>query len=364
MFATLLGGLPSPAPSPALDPALDPALAAALAPRGHPRLDTPDTPDTMDDQVEAAIRAQEEAGLEPVTDGRLRDPGFEGVAAVLGSGRGEEPVTARAWRFAASLTGRAVKQALPGPYSLGRRHAIGERQLGGARRASEPAQRLVGSAKRDLRERERRTLGYADALRREIEELAIAGCPLIEIEETEAHHIGKDDGERRLFREAHQRLVEGVTGTHLSLSIVGGSAAGAGIETILAAPYASLAVDLVAGPDNWNLVVRLPGDRGVVAGAMTVDEATDQPRELLLWAAHYAASTGGRGIARVGLGSAGSFANLTWASAIRKMQRLGEAARLASMPPSDELMRSLPPAAISARRAALGHDAPPRPRRR
>ena len=43
-------------------------------------------------------------------------------------------------------------------------------------------------------------------------------------------------------------------GTHLSLAITGGNADEAGIETILAAPYASLAVDLIAGPDNWRLV--------------------------------------------------------------------------------------------------------------
>lgn len=323
----------------------------------------------MHDVIEVVVRAQEEAGLEPITDGRLRDPGFELLAAALAGSVGgasapsAPSVTAAltavdGWRIAAGLTERAVKQALPGPYSLGRR------PVGGRGRVAERAQRLVGSAKRALGEREQRTLAYADALRREVEALAAAGCPMIEIEETEAHRIGKDEGERRLFREAHRRLVVGVSGTHLSLSIVGGSAAAAGIETILDAPYASLAVDLVAGPDNWNLVVRLPGDRGVVAGAMTADEATNQPRELLLWAAHYAASTGGRGIARVGLGSAGSFANLTWASAVRKMHALGAAARLAAMPPSDELMRSLLPAAISARRAALGPDAPPRPRRR
>lgn len=340
MFATLLGALPLPM-----------TTGGEVAESRVAEVE-------IDALIVAAIRAQEEARLEPITDGRLRDPRFERLAAALGGGRGQEPVTVRAWQFAASCTERAVKQALPGPYSLGRR------RVGLPGRVSEPAQRLVGSAKRDLRERERRTLAYVDALRREIEELAVAGCPLIEIEETEAHHIGKHEGERSLFREAHRRLVEGVKGTHLSLSIVGGSAADAGIETILAAPYASLAVDLVAGPDNWHLVVQLPGDRGVVAGAMTDDEATDQPRELLLWAAHYAASTGGRGIARVGLGSAGSWANLTWAAAVRKMQRLGAAARLAAMPPSDELMRSLDPAAISARRAALGPDAPPRPRRR
>jgi Methionine synthase II (cobalamin-independent) len=304
VFATLLGGLPRPPLS------------------------------VVDRQIELAIRAQEEAGLEPVTDGRLRDPAF---AALAGQVTGVGSVRARAvdgWRFAAALTDRAVKQALPGPYSLGWRPL-------------EPP-----DAGRD--DRAARTLRYAEALNAEVRALAAVGCPMVEIEETDAHLIGEDEGERRLFREAHRRLTDGVTGTHLSLSIVGGSAAGAGVETILAAPYASLAVDLIAGPDNWNLVTRAPGDRGVIVGVLSADETIDEPKEIQLWASRYAASTGGRGLARVGLGSAGGYENLTWEVAVRKMQRLGDAARLAELPPGDELARAVDPRSLSSRQAALG----------
>lgn len=293
MFATLLGGLPRP-DAPGRD---------------------------INALIELVVRAQEEAGLEPITDGRLRDPGLESPGAAVDG-----------WRFAAGLTDRAVKQALPGPYTLGRQTAA----------AVSPGDRATA------------TLAYAHSLRREIEVLAAAGCPLVEIEETEAHSIGDDAAERRLFREAHEAMTEGVTGTHLSLSIVGTAAASAGIDTILAAPYASLAVDLIAGPDNWNLVTRTPGDRGIVVGALGGRETIDEPKEVLLWAAHYAASTGGRGIARVGIGSAGSYANLTWAAALRKLHALGTAARLAALPPGDELAGSVDPKSISARRAALG----------
>lgn len=296
MFATLLGGLPPPD-----DLGLSP--------------------------VEVAVRAQEEAGLEPITDGRLHAAGLDVVEA---------------WQLAAGLTARAVKQALRGPYSIGwseGRHAPPD-------------------------VRRRRTVDAANAVRVRVEALASAGCPLIEIEEAEAHRIGLDESERRLFREAHRIVTEGFEGTHLSLSIVGGAADKAGVETILEASYASLAVDLIAGPDNWNLVARAPGERGIVAGALAAREHADEPKELLLWAAHYAASTGGRGGARVGLGSAGSYANLTWAAAVRKMRLLGTAARLAALPPSEELLQALEPKAISARRAALGTNAPPPPRRR
>lgn len=298
MFATLLGGLP------------------------NPHLD-----DDLGRSVEAAIRAQESAGLEPITDGRLREPGHDPVVA---------------WLFAAALTIRAVKQALPGPYSAGWMET-------GA-----PA-----AARRDA------TLEAADAARRTVEALVAAGCPMIEIEETEAHRIGEDDGERALFREAHARLTDGIAGTHLSLSIVGKAADAAGIETILSAPYASLAVNLIDGPDNWNLVTRTGGEHGIMVGVLGAGEKLDEPKEVLLWAAHYAASTRGRGIARVGLGSAGDWTSLSWAAAVRKMDALGAAARLAALPPGEELLESVDPRSVSARRAALGSMASrmPRPRR-
>ena len=310
MFATLLGELPRPE-------------GAA----------------TDDDAVIAAVRAQEAAGLEPLTDGRLRDPAFDAVLDGL-LGLTEPADVLGAWAFAASYTERAVKQALPGPYSAG----------------------WIAAPDGDGGDRADATRRAAAGLHELVRALAAAGCPLVEIEETEAHRIGSDETERALYLEAHQRLTDGIEGTHLSLSIAGGAADQAGVETILGAPYASLALDLIAGPDNWNLATRAPGDRGIVVGALSA-RSVAEPKEILLWGAHYAASTGGRGIDRVGLGSAGSWAGLTWAEAERRIQALGEAARLASMPPSEELRRSLDPRAVSARRAALGHGPPGRPPR-
>lgn len=295
MFGTLLGGLPSPA-----DVAADDGTAV--------------------EAVEAAIRAQEAAGLEPVTDGRL------GTRSSLD-----------AWRAAAALTNRAVKQSLTGPYSR-------TRDLGSSVKA-----------------RERAAMAAAEQLREDVIALAGAGCPLVEIEETQAHRIGDDEAERRIFASAHRRLAGGLTGAHLSLSIVGGSAWDAGAATILDLPYHSLAVDLIAGPDNWNLVVRAPADRGIVAGALSPHLGSDDSPELLLWAANYAASTGGRGHARVGLAIAGSLAHLTWEQALVKLDRLGRAVRIASLPPGDELANAVDPRSINIRSAAHGRPMPNRP---
>lgn len=326
MFATLLGGLPRP-------------------------LDAGGEPVSADDEaVRMVIEAQAAAGLEPLTDGRLRAPGPIGPAAGLdgvslgeggpeldGMPRWTRPLTVDAWRFAAELGVGLVKQALPGPYTLGRR-------LGGT-------------------DRDAVTAALGAAIRAEIGALIDAGCVLIEVEERDAHLIGQDPAERRRFVEAHQALLDGITGAHVSLAITGGNADTAGVETILAAPYRSLAVNLIDGPDNWRLVARTPGDRGIICGALSTRHPSDDSLELLLWAVAYAASTGGRGSERVGLATAGSLASLSWEIADSKMGRLGEAARLAGLP-IEEAAPHLDPRAIDIRSAAYGRYMPPKPRKR
>ena len=319
VFATLLGALPQP---------------------------TVDGGDAAVDPVVAAIRAQEPAGLEPVTDGRLRDPGFDRLVGLLLRPDGvDDAVTTvlDGWRVLAGATERATKQALPGPYSVGFR-------VGGSKRV-----------------REARTLGVAEALAEIVAALAEAGCPLVEVEESAVHRLA-GASEHHLFSEAHRRLTGPGTGSqdggarnasiHRSLSIVGGSVPQGAIEAVLEAPYASIAVDLIAGPDNWYVVRRASRERGIIAGVQSAGDV-DESQEVMLWGAHYAASSGGRGSDRVGIGSAGSWANLSWEAALRKLNRLGEAARLASMPLSEELAQSLDPRAVSSRRAAVGHG--PRP---
>ena len=187
------------------------------------------------------------------------------------------------------------------------------------------------------------TLANAAARNAVLRALAAAGCPLIEVHEPAATAIGADPAERALFREAHLRLLDGVDGTHLSLAITGGSADAAGIDTILAAPYASLAVDLIAGPDNWRLVVAThPASIGIVCGALSPAADGDDGPEVLLWAAAYAASTGARGPDRVGLATASSLAGLPWPDAIRKLERLGAAARLRGAPASEAVASPRP----------------------
>lgn len=290
MFATLLGDLPRP-----------PLPATA----------------TPDEVLEAVVRGQEDAGLEPITDG--------------GFGIGASPV--ERWTRTAALTARLVKQAMVGPYSAAHGSPEG-------------------------------AVAVAEALRSELLALVAAGCPMVEIHEPAATGIGTDEGRRSLFREAHRRLLDGVHGTHLSLAITGGNADAAELDTLLSAPYSSLALDLIAGPDNWRLIASKSGDRGIVCGALSPERDADDRVEVLLWAAGYAASTGRRGASRVGLASSSSLAGLPWEVAIRKLAILGEAARLAGLPAAERRQR-LDLRAVDIRSAALGRVLPPaKPRRR
>ena len=244
---------------------------------------------------------------------------------------GLEPLTAAgwgAWAEAAAMTDRLTKAAVVGPWASGR---------------------------------------PLSATRVEVMRLVDAGCTWIEIHESLRGIDGAlADADRERFAASHAELTAGLgEGVHLSLALTGGSAEPLGVEALLAGSYASYAVDLIDGPDSWRVIARLPGDRGVIAGALTAHETGDESAELLLYAVGYAASTGGRGAARVGLSTAGSLAGLSWERAVARIARLGEVGRLAAAP-VEERRAALDPRAIDLRSAALGRYDPPsrRPSRR
>jgi len=259
--------------------------------------------------LDAVLDLQIEHGLEPLTDGGWRLDSADPVAA---------------WRSTAARTDRLVKAVIDGPFTSGR-PAAGVRAV---------------------------VLALADA-----------GCRWIEIHEPAATTIDSDPVARAGFADAHRALTADLDqDVHLSLAIIGGNADRAGVETIVAGAYASLALDLIDGPDNWRLATAAPPELGLICGAVSTRAGSDDGPEVLLWAAGYAASTGGRGAARVGLATAGSLRALSWEVAATKVRRLGEAARLAAAP-MDERLAAVDPRAIDARSAALGRYVPKAPRR-
>jgi Cobalamin-independent synthase, Catalytic domain len=295
--------------------------------------------------VAEAIAAQVEAGMDLVTDGQVRWPDMgAAVLAAAATGRlGEDGPLVTAWRAANAPAGVTLAQAVPGPYTLGRRAVDEAAALALAAGETAPTE-----AEREA-DRARVTIALADSLSREVEALAVAGCPMILVEEPGAARIGEDDAERALFAATTSRLLSTAGPMHPMLVITGGSAHEAGVEAIFAAPWQSVLVDLVAGPDNWHLVRSTPGDRGVVCAALTVrdDEVALDQSPQLVWAAHYAASANGRGIARVGLANASSLATRTPERARRALADLATAARYAGMSPADAVDAGLDPRTIS-----------------
>ena len=255
------------------------------------------------------VAAQVDAGLDLITDGGWPLDAGDPVAS---------------WQATSERTDRAVKVTLEGPFSGGL--AIGADLEG--RRAT-------------------------------IRALADAGCPFVEVREPAAVGIGTDEASRSRFRDLTERLLDDLPEIHVSLAITGGSAEGAGRDTILRPPFASLAVDLIEGADNWRLVTAAPPERGIVCGALAVQAGRDDGPEILLWAAGHASA--GRGVDRVGLATASSLAHLTWSEAVAKVTRLGEGARLAVLP-LEERLASIDPRAVDSRSAAMGRYTP-RPRR-
>jgi methionine synthase II (cobalamin-independent) len=278
----------------------------------------PATPDplTAEDAVRDAVQELSDAGLEPISDGR----GAERAA----SPDDVERIVA-AWHYAASLTDRAVKQALIGPFSLG-----------------------AGS-------------GAAENIRATVTALAAAGCRLIEIEEPAAVEVGDDAAARRRFGDGLLAATAGLgDAVHLSLVLTGGNVDSIGAATIYDLPFSSYAFDLIAGPDNWRLIAEAPADRGIVCGALDPSATAADSPELLVWAAHYAASIKGRGLVRVGLANASSLGGLTRDRARGKVGALVSAARLAETASPDELAAALDPRAVDIRSAALGRYTPRR----
>jgi methionine synthase II (cobalamin-independent) len=323
MFATLLGAYP-PAPEPMSD----------------------------DDLVRGVVADLEAAGLEPLTDGQVRR------RSALANWPIDPDAVVAEWRFAAASTTRAVKQSLPGPYTIARDGLPARHRSGGPMERPQSAQ-----SGRDLADTVASAALAGERLREVVVALAAAGCPLVEIEEPAAIRIGEDEAERRQFVDAHRRLADGLGDTvHLSLAVTGGNADAAGPATFFDLSYASYAFDLIAGPDNWRLIARAPGDRGIVCGALDPSDSSSDGPETLVWAAHYAASTGGRGLERVGLANASSLAGLDGERARRKVGLLAEAARIASADLPGEVASLLDPRAVDYRSVARGRDQRPRNR--
>ena len=305
MFATLAGSYPVPADAP-------PARALGVV-----------------------LVAQADAGLGLLSDGIVHPS--DDLSTLV-----------RAWTAArdaaaAEGIGLPVKLAVAGPWA---RVAL---PAGTPRVPSSAADAPDGQASA--------ALSAAATLAAALAAVIAAGCPVIEIHEPVATLPG-GAGAGTAFAAAHRLLLAGLPAeAHATLAITGGDAEALGAEALFGLPYRSYLFDLIAGPESWRTIAKAPGDRGIIVGVADATGRRSPGLEEVAWAASYAASLGGRGLARVGLAPSGGLDGLDPARAHALIGLLGEAARLLAGDP-EELQRRFDPRAIDLRSAALGEYRP------
>jgi hypothetical protein len=307
MFSTLLGALP-----------VDPDRPAVAGDATEARLDD--------------VAALGATGLELVSDGGAPSRPDDEASDVVAR-----------WQTAADASAVPVKAVLLGPWS-------GVVSSG----AVSSSTVSLGDAS-----------AAADQLRATILALAAAGCPLVEIAEPDAAAIATDPSAATAFSAAHRRLLDGSEGIHASLALPPANVDGTPPAVLFDLAYASYAFDLIGGPDNWRLIVQAPADRGIIVGALGLAAGADEAREVLVWAAHYAASTNGRGLARVGLANAPAAPGSpppARAEMLRKLGLVAEASRIAAVEEPGEMAALLDRRAVDPRSMSGGRFAPARRR--
>lgn len=286
------------------------------------------------DALRAVLGAQADAGLGLLSDGLVHESD-------------DASVLVDAWvaaREAASAEGieQPIKLAVLGPWA---------RSSGTAGIARAPGAAPDTAAARSAAAR--LAVALAAAL--------VAGCPVVEVHEPVAT-LPAGPGAGAAFASAHRVLLAGLPAeAHATLAITGGDAEALGADAVFAAPYRSHLFDLIAGPDGWRTIARAPGDRGIIVGVVDASGGRRPGLEEVAWAAGYAASLSGRGMARVGLAPSGGLASLDPARARSLIDLLGEAAGLLVADP-DLLLRRFDPRAVDLRSAALGEYRPDRRR--
>lgn len=175
--------------------------------------------EAQDDATLLAIRAQEEAGLDILTDGEMRRESYSNhfatalrgvdldnpgsvlnrsgksipVPRVVGAIERPEPIEARSVRFLRAHTDRTVKITVPGPFTM-----------------AQQAQDEHYGDDRAL------ALAYADVVREEIADLFAAGADIVQIDEPWLQ--ARPEVARKYGAEAVTRAVEGAPGpVHLHL---------------------------------------------------------------------------------------------------------------------------------------------------
>ncbi len=168
----------------------------------------------QEDATRLAIRAQEDAGLDIITDGEIRRESYSNrfataldgvdidnpgtaldrsghpnpVPRIVGPIRRRHPVQTDDLKFLRAHTGRTVKVTVPGPFTM-----------------SQQAQNDYYPSLEDA------AFGYAEAVNEEVKDLFAAGADLVQLDEP--YLQARPDEARKYGVPVLNRALEGVTGT-------------------------------------------------------------------------------------------------------------------------------------------------------
>ncbi len=267
-------------------------LAARFPPRVRVRelwkVDPAWLEQAQDDATLLAIRAQEDAGLDIITDGEMRRESYsnrfatalEGVdidnpgtaldrsghpnpvPRVAGRIRRKHPVEVRDLEFLKAHTDRMVKMTVPGPFTM-----------------SQQAQNDFYADEEEM------ALDYAAAVNEEIKDLFAAGADIVQIDEP--YMQARPEKARQYGLKAVNRALAGVTGT-TALHICFGYAAiihdrPAGysfLPEFADTPLAQISIETAQSNLDTSVLAKLPG-KTIILGVLDLSDMNVEAPEMI-----------------------------------------------------------------------------------
>jgi 5-methyltetrahydropteroyltriglutamate--homocysteine methyltransferase len=240
----------------------------------------------QDDATLLAIRDQERAGLDIITDGEMRRESYsnrfatalEGVdidnpgtaldrsghpnpvPRVVGKVRRRGPVEVRDVKFLRANTDRSIKMTVPGPFTM-----------------SQQAQNDF------YKDEEEMALDYAAAVNEEIKELSAAGADIVQIDEP--YMQARPEKARAFGLKALNRALEGVKGTTAAHICFGYAAiihvrpSGYSFRPELAnSPVQQVSIETAQSKLDCSVLEKLPG-KTIILGVLDLSDMTVETPE-------------------------------------------------------------------------------------
>jgi 5-methyltetrahydropteroyltriglutamate--homocysteine methyltransferase len=242
------------------------------------RIDPEYLREAQDAAVLVAIRDQERAGLDIVTDGEMRRESYsnyfvsalEGVDVdnpgtvsdrsgnpmpapkVMGAIRRRDPVEVRDVEFLRANTERLVKVTVPGPFTMAQQ-----------------------AANEHYEHPEEVAFAFADAVREEVRDLFAAGADIVQLDEPWME--SRADAARQYGIETLERALDGIEGTvalHICfgypLFVPGHKRAYRFLEELAAAPVQQISIETAQAELDVSVLERLQG-KTIILGVIALD---------------------------------------------------------------------------------------------